>query len=94
MNKIEFLLQQAARAERLAKTIMDKLTVERLQAFAVECRTQAKTLDEAKMVGLELHSCDKGPDRREGDCARQTDQLPLDLGSAGAIFVDAGLHRS
>jgi hypothetical protein len=48
MNQIENLLQQAARAERLAKTIMDKLTVERLQAFALECRAQAKTLDETK----------------------------------------------
>ena len=46
MNQIEYLLQQAARAERLATTIMDKLTVERLQAFASECRAQAKTLDE------------------------------------------------
>jgi hypothetical protein len=45
MNKIAYLLQQAARAERLAKTTMDNLTVERLQTFAVECRTQAKALD-------------------------------------------------
>jgi hypothetical protein len=94
MNKIEFLLQQAARAERLAKTIMDKLTVERLQAFAVECRTQAKTLDETRIAGPELYRCDKGPDRREGDRARQRDRLPLDLGSAGALFVEAGRHRS
>jgi hypothetical protein len=46
MNKIEYLRQQAARAERLAKNIMDKLTAERLQSFAAECRTQIKTLSE------------------------------------------------
>jgi hypothetical protein len=45
MNKIEYLQQQAARAERLAKNVMDKLTVERLQSFAAECRTQVKALD-------------------------------------------------
>lgn len=45
MTKIEYLQQQAARAERLAKDVMDKLTVERLQSFAAECRTQVKALD-------------------------------------------------
>jgi hypothetical protein len=44
MSKMEYLLQQAARAERLAKDVLDKLTVERLQAFADECRVQARTL--------------------------------------------------
>jgi hypothetical protein len=67
MNNIAYLLQQAARAERLAKTTMDNLTVERLQTFAVECRTQAKALDAA---GLELQSWDIWPGRREGDRAR------------------------
>jgi hypothetical protein len=67
MNKIAYLLQQAARAERLAKTTMDNLTVERLQTFAVECRTQAKALD---ATGLELQSWDNWPGRREGDRAR------------------------
>lgn len=46
MSKIEYLQQQAARAERLAKDVLDKLTVERLQAFAAECRRQAKALDD------------------------------------------------
>jgi hypothetical protein len=46
MSKIEYLQQQAARAERLARSIMDAVTVQRLQAFAAECRTQAKTLDD------------------------------------------------
>jgi hypothetical protein len=52
MNKIAYLLQQAARAERLAKTTMDNLTVERLQTFAVECRTQAKALDAGLLDNL------------------------------------------
>lgn len=46
MSKIEYLQQQAARAERLAKDVLDRLTVERLQSFAAECREQAKVLDE------------------------------------------------
>ena len=48
MSKIEYLQQQAARAERLAKDVLDKLTVERLQAFATECRKQAKAIDESR----------------------------------------------
>jgi len=45
MSKIEYLRQQAARAERLAKDVTDRLTVERLQSFAAECRKQVKALD-------------------------------------------------
>ena len=45
MNKIEYLLEQAARAERLARSVLDAMTVERLQAFAAECRTQANVLN-------------------------------------------------
>ena len=44
MSKFEQLLQQAARAERLSKRILDTLTVDRLQAFAAECRAQAEAL--------------------------------------------------
>ena len=44
INEVEYLLEQAARAERLARTILT-VTVERLQAFAAECRTQAKILN-------------------------------------------------
>jgi hypothetical protein len=43
MSKIEYLREQAARAERLAKTVMDALTAQRLQAFAAECRREIKT---------------------------------------------------
>lgn len=48
MSKIEYLQQQAARAERLARSILDAVTVERLQAFANECKTQAKALDDLR----------------------------------------------
>lgn len=44
MSKLEHLLQQAERAERLSKTILDTLTVDRLQAFAADCRAQASAL--------------------------------------------------
>ena len=46
MHKVEYLLEQAARAERLARSILDTVTVERLQPFAAECRTQAKILNQ------------------------------------------------
>ncbi len=49
MNKIEYLQAQAARAERLAKNVMDALTVERLLSFAAECRSQIKALAENRM---------------------------------------------
>ena len=37
---IDHLKDEADRAERLARTGMDPLTVERLRAFAAECRGQ------------------------------------------------------
>jgi len=46
MRKIDYLQQQAARAERLARDVLDKLTAKRLQSFAAECRKQAKAIDE------------------------------------------------
>jgi hypothetical protein len=39
MSKSEFLMQ-AEQAERLAKSGVDPLTVERLQGFAAECRAK------------------------------------------------------
>ena len=36
MNEVEYLPERAARAERLARSILDTVTVERLQAFAAE----------------------------------------------------------
>lgn len=35
------LIEQAVRAERLARNIVDDLTVERLLAFAADCRARA-----------------------------------------------------
>lgn len=49
MSKIEYLQQQAARAERLAREMLDKLTVERLQSFAAECRAEVKALNANRM---------------------------------------------
>jgi hypothetical protein len=46
MSKIEYLQQQAARAERLAAGALDSLTIERLRTFAAECRAQAVLLKE------------------------------------------------
>jgi hypothetical protein len=48
MNKIEYLQEQAVKAERLAKTVMDALTAQRLQSFAAECRQQIKTQPESE----------------------------------------------
>ena len=43
MSTIAYLQEQAARAERLAKSAMDALTTQRLRSFAAECRKQIKT---------------------------------------------------
>ena len=51
MSKFEQLLQQAARAERLSKAILDTLTVDRLQAFAADCRAQASALPSEHQAG-------------------------------------------
>ncbi|WP_271590496.1 hypothetical protein [Bradyrhizobium sp. CCBAU 53415] len=44
MARIEYLKQQIARAERLAKAILDRQTADRLQAFAAECHTELSEL--------------------------------------------------
>jgi len=44
MTKIQYLKDQAARAERLVRAVMDTLTVETLQAFAADCRSQPEAL--------------------------------------------------
>jgi hypothetical protein len=48
MNRVEYLKMQIARAERLANNAFDKLTTERLQAFATECRTELELLKAGK----------------------------------------------
>jgi len=44
MARIDHLKEQVARAERLAKTILDQETAERLQVFAAECRAELMVL--------------------------------------------------
>jgi hypothetical protein len=44
MARIEYLREQLARAERLAKAILDRQTAERLQTFAAECRAELQVL--------------------------------------------------
>ena len=44
MARIDYLKDQIARAERLAKAILDQQTAERLQAFAAECRAEVVVL--------------------------------------------------
>jgi len=46
MTKMQELNEQAARAERLASSILDTVTVERLLAFAADCRKQLEVLNE------------------------------------------------
>jgi hypothetical protein len=44
MARIAYLREQLARAERLAKAILDQQTAERLQTFAAECRAELQVL--------------------------------------------------
>ena len=46
MIRIGYLDDQIARAERLARSILDTLTVGRLQAYADDCRRQLAGLRE------------------------------------------------
>jgi hypothetical protein len=48
MTKVQDLREQATRAERLASSILDTVTVERLLAFAADCRKQLGVLSEPK----------------------------------------------
>ena len=50
MDRIEYLKDQIIRAERLAKDLFDRLTVERLQAFAAECRSELALLDDGTQL--------------------------------------------
>lgn len=44
MARIAYLEDQIARAERLARNILDTVTAERLQAYAADCRRQLAAL--------------------------------------------------
>jgi hypothetical protein len=50
MNRVEYLREQIARAERLTSNAFDKLTMDRLQAFATECRTELALLTDRNKV--------------------------------------------
>jgi hypothetical protein len=43
MTKIQELQTKAAQAERLARSILDTVTIERLLAFAADCRRQIQS---------------------------------------------------
>jgi len=45
MARLDYLKAQIARAERLAKSILDQQAADRLQAFAAECRAEMQVLN-------------------------------------------------
>jgi hypothetical protein len=44
MSRLSYLKEQVARAERLTATVTDTLTIERLRAFALDCRREIEQL--------------------------------------------------
>ena len=42
--RIEFLQDQATRAERIAGSVLDPLTIDRLRLYAAECRIELDCL--------------------------------------------------
>jgi hypothetical protein len=48
MSRIEYLKEQTAKAERLARSVVDAVTVERLMAFAAECRAEVNARTEQR----------------------------------------------
>ena len=53
MNKVQYLREQAARAERLASPALDAVTVERLLAMSREYRSLAEQLENASPSAME-----------------------------------------
>jgi hypothetical protein len=47
MSRVEYLKEQIARCERLARSVMDEITVERLMTFAAQCRKELAVLTPA-----------------------------------------------
>ena len=45
MTRVQYLRDQAARAERLARGALDQLTIDRLTAFSIEYRQLAYQLE-------------------------------------------------
>jgi hypothetical protein len=70
MTRMEYLLDQVMRAERLTKHALDVLTVNRLASFAAECRQELKGRQAAETtrdpVGL--------PNPRNDLCVRAKDR--------------------
>jgi hypothetical protein len=50
MTRLQYLGDQATKAERIARTITDALTIERLLSFAAECRRQIEMLNAARLA--------------------------------------------
>jgi len=48
MSRIAYIRERAEQAERLAKAVMDRLTVTSLRAFAAECQSKVDTLSNEK----------------------------------------------
>ncbi len=53
MDRMEYLKEQATKAERLARGVVDSVTVERLMAFAAACRAEVNAQtdqDQARLI--------------------------------------------
>lgn len=50
MTRLQYLREQAATAERIARAITDTLTIERLLSFADDCRRQIDSLNGSQLA--------------------------------------------
>ena len=53
MTRVQELREQVARAERLANSMLDPATIERLLTFAADCRKQLGVLSEPETCLLQ-----------------------------------------
>lgn len=82
MERLQYLRDQVSRAERLARTMTDGLTVERLQLFAADCRREidliGSDLGQAKaQSAARLSHRFATPRTNEADCSQQRQSLPF-----------------
>jgi hypothetical protein len=56
MDRINYLKEQAAKAERLARGVVDAETVERLMAFAAACRAQMSAGTDPRQLPIQRES--------------------------------------
>jgi len=65
MSKLESLLKQMTRAERMAKSALDALTVNRLASFAAQCGENRPSARRASVgfPGSRNELCVQGEDR-------------------------------